>query len=67
MILFSNSMFGDVYGQPIENLVVGVCCFLWLTIKEENPWFGIKNLRTSIFLTLGIINIGIGLTLLLAI
>lgn len=66
MILFSDRMFGDIYGQPIENLVGGVCCFLLLTINGD-PWFGVKNLRRSISLVLGSINIIIGLFLLLSI
>jgi len=53
-MIFTDSLFG-VYGQPIENMIIGISCLVMLTIEGE--WFGSYNLRTIAFTSVGILNI----------
>ncbi len=55
-ILFSDMVFGIIYGQAFMSLIVGISSLLFLTIKDP-AWFGIEKFREYTFLTLGIVNL----------
>ena len=59
MIFFSDSIFGEVYGQVMEGMIVGICSLLYMSTipSEDANWFGVKNLAYKTFFILGIVNL----------